>query len=109
MPHIDVEVLTPVTARVLEGTNLTPAERSEVLRLAPGVAGKDSAAAATVSPETIRGRRKRSYRKLEVNGANDLIAVFLAVALRMLRREEVATAGTAPAADAASDASAAGA
>ena len=74
MPHIDVEVLTPFTARFLEGTNLTPAERSEVLRLAQGFACKDSAAAANVSPETIRARRKRIYRKLDVPGSGELVS-----------------------------------
>jgi DNA-binding CsgD family transcriptional regulator len=84
MPHIDVEVLTPFTARFLEGTNLTPAERSEVLRLAQGFACKDSAAAANVSPETIRARRKRIYRKLDVPGSGELISSLLALSLRML-------------------------
>lgn len=84
MPHIDVEVLTPFTARFLEGTNLTPAERSEVLRLAQGFACKDSAAAANVSPETIRARRKRIYRKLDVPGSGELISALLALSLKML-------------------------
>jgi len=84
MPHIDVEVLTPFTARFLEGTNLTPAERSEVLRLAQGFACKDSAAAANVSPETIRARRKRIYRKLDVPGSGELISALLALSLRLL-------------------------
>ncbi len=84
MPHIDVEVLTPFTARFLEGTNLTPAERSEVLRLAQGFACKDSAAAANVSPETIRARRKRIYRKLAVPGSGELISSLLALSLESL-------------------------
>jgi DNA-binding CsgD family transcriptional regulator len=88
MPHIDVEVLTPFTARFLEGTNLTPAERSEVLRLAQGFACKDSAAAANVSPETIRARRKRIYRKLDVPGSGELISSLLALSLRMLAAGE---------------------
>jgi DNA-binding CsgD family transcriptional regulator len=88
MPHIDVEILTPFTARFLEGTNLTPAERSEVLRLAQGFACKDSAAAANVSPETIRARRKRIYRKLDVPGSGELISALLAMSLRMLANGE---------------------
>ncbi|HYD40650.1 MAG TPA: LuxR C-terminal-related transcriptional regulator [Anaeromyxobacter sp.] len=88
MPHIDVEVLTPFTARFLEGTNLTPAERSEVLRLAQGFACKDSAAAANVSPETIRARRKRIYRKLDVPGSGELISALLALSLKMLANGE---------------------
>ena len=89
MPHIDVEVLTPFTARFLEGTNLTPAERSEVLRLAQGFACKDSAAAANVSPETIRARRKRIYRKMDVAGSGVLIATMLKLSLDMLASGEV--------------------
>ena len=88
MPHIDVEILAPFTARFLEGTNLTPAERSEVLRLAQGFACKDSAAAANVSPETIRARRKRIYRKIDMSGANELIAALLALSLKMLAKGE---------------------
>ena len=88
MPHIDVEVLTPFAAKFMEGTNLTPAERSEVLRMAQGFACKDSAAAAGVSPETIRARRKRIYRKLDVPGSGELISALLALSLQMLARGE---------------------
>ena len=88
MPHIDVEILTPFTAKFLEGTTLTPAERSEVLRLAQGFACKDSAAAANVSPETIRARRKRIYRKLDVPGSGELISELLALSLKMLAKGE---------------------
>jgi DNA-binding CsgD family transcriptional regulator len=96
MPHIDIDVLAPFATNFTDGTTLTPAERSEVLRIAQGFACKDSAAAAAVSPETIRARRKRIYRKLGVSGSGELIAVLLARALGMLveRRQ----AGT-PAAD----------
>ena len=86
MPHIDIEILSPFTARYLEGRSLTPAERAEVLRLAQGFACKDSAAAASVSPETIRARRKRIYRKLDVAGSGELISELLAVSLKMLAR-----------------------
>jgi DNA-binding CsgD family transcriptional regulator len=88
MPHIDIEILTPFAAKFMEGTNLTPAERSEVLRMAQGFACKDSAAAAGVSPETIRARRKRIYRKLDVPGSSELISALLAVSLQMLARGE---------------------
>jgi len=86
MAQIDIEVLTPFTARFLEGTNLTPAERAEVLRIAQGFACKDSASAAGVSPETIRARRKRIYRKLDVPGSGELLASLLALSLKMLSR-----------------------
>jgi DNA-binding CsgD family transcriptional regulator len=88
MPHIDVEILAPFAAKFMEGTTLTPAERSEVLRMAQGFACKDSAAAANVSPETIRARRKRIYRKIDVAGAGELISELLALSLRMLAKGE---------------------
>jgi DNA-binding CsgD family transcriptional regulator len=88
MPHIDVEILTPFTAKFLEGSTLTPAERAEVLRMAQGFACKDSAAATDVSPETIRARRKRIYRKLDVSGAGELISTLLALSLKMLKEGE---------------------
>ena len=88
MPNIDVDILAPFAARYMEGTSLTPAERSEVLRMAQGFACKDSAAAAGVSPETIRARRKRIYRKLDLSGSNDLISELLAFSLQMLAKGE---------------------
>ncbi len=88
MPHIDIEILTPFAAKFMEGTNLTPAERSEVLRMAQGFACKDSAAAAGVSPETIRARRTRIYRKLDVPGSGELISALLSLSLTMLAKGE---------------------
>jgi DNA-binding CsgD family transcriptional regulator len=88
MPHTDIEILSPFAAKYMEGTTLTPAERSEVLRMAQGFACKDSAAAAGVSPETIRARRKRIYRKLNLAGCGELISVLLALSLRMLAKGE---------------------
>ncbi len=88
MPHIDIEILSPFAAKFMQGTTLTPAERSEVLRLAQGFACKDSAAAANVSPETIRARRKRIYRKLDVSGSGELISTLLTRSLAMLAKGE---------------------
>jgi DNA-binding CsgD family transcriptional regulator len=88
MPHIDVDTLAPFTSKFLEGSSLTPAERTEVLRLAQGFACKDSAAAANVSPETIRARRKRIYRKLGVPGSGELIATLLGYSLKMIANGE---------------------
>jgi DNA-binding CsgD family transcriptional regulator len=88
MPHIDIDVLAPFAAKFMEGSTLTPAERSEVLRMAQGFACKDSAAAANVSPETIRARRKRIYRKLDMTGSGDLISRLLALSLKMLAAGE---------------------
>ena len=84
MPRIDVEILSPFAAKFMEGSTLTPAERAEVLRVGQGFACKDSAAAASVSPETIRARRKRIYRKLNVAGSGELISSMLALSLKML-------------------------
>jgi DNA-binding CsgD family transcriptional regulator len=88
MPQIDIDVLAPFGAKFMEGTTLTPAERSEVLRMAQGLTCKDSAASANVSPETIRARRKRIYRKLDVAGSNELISALLAMSLKMLAAGE---------------------
>ncbi|HTP28706.1 MAG TPA: LuxR C-terminal-related transcriptional regulator [Anaeromyxobacteraceae bacterium] len=100
MPQIDIEILTPFAGKFLEGTTLTPAERAEVLRIAQGFACKDSAAAAGVSPETIRARRKRIYRKLDVPGSGELLASLLCLSLKMLARGERIEARPAPAAQA---------
>ncbi len=89
MPHIDIDVLSPFASKYMEGTTLTPAERAEVLRMAQGFACKDSAAAANVSPETIRARRKRIYRKLHLAGSGELISTLLGLSLRMLTSERV--------------------
>jgi DNA-binding CsgD family transcriptional regulator len=88
MPHIDIELLTPLTAKFIEGSTLTAAERAEVLRMAQGFACKDSAAAADISPETIRARRKRIYRKLDLSGVNELISTMLTISLAMLAKGE---------------------
>jgi DNA-binding CsgD family transcriptional regulator len=84
MPHIDIELLTPVVNAIAEKRRLTPSERVEVLRIAQGFAAKDSAAAADISPETIRARRKRIYRKLNVAGSAEIISSLLALSLQML-------------------------
>jgi DNA-binding CsgD family transcriptional regulator len=88
MPHIDIEILSPFAAKFMEGTKLTPAERSEVLRLAQGFACKDSAAAADISPETIRARRKRIYRKLDLSGAGEVLSTLLKMSLTMLAQPQ---------------------
>ena len=88
MAQIDIEILTPFAARFMEGSTLTPAERAEVLRIAQGFACKDSASAAGVSPETIRARRKRIYRKLNVPGSAELLSKLLALSLKMLSKGE---------------------
>ena len=86
MPQIDIDILSSFTTTFLQTRSLTPAERVEVLRLAQGFCCKDSAAAADISPETIRARRKRIYRKLGLSGASELISALLACSLEMLAR-----------------------
>lgn len=88
MAQINIDILTPFAAKFMQGTSLTPAERAEVLRIAQGFACKDSAAAAGVSPETIRARRKRIYRKVDVAGSGVLIASMLKLSLEMLANGE---------------------
>jgi DNA-binding CsgD family transcriptional regulator len=94
MPRIDIDQLTPIATKYVDGTDLTPAERAEVLRMAQGFACKDSAAAAGVSPETIRARRKRIYRKLDIAGAGELISDLLALSLQMLAKGDGITSRT---------------
>ncbi len=84
--------LDPLVTHLAGRHSLTPGERAEVTRIAQGFACKDSANEANVSPETIRARRKRIYRKLELGGANDVIAALLAISLRLLARGGDATA-----------------
>ena len=98
MAKIEIELLAPFTTRFTEGTNLTPSERVEIMRLAQGYGCKDSAAAGNVSPETIRARRKRIYRKLDVPGAGQLLASLLGRSLAMLADGERLPAYQAPSA-----------
>ena len=58
------------------------------------VRAKDSAAAANVSPETIRARRKRIYRKLDLAGSGELISMMLGASLKMLAAGETLTPRT---------------
>ena len=88
MPHIDIDILAPLAAKYMEGKGLTPAEQAEVLRMAQGLACKDSATSANISPETVRARRKRIYRKLDLSGSNELISTLLAFSLNVLAKGE---------------------
>ena len=84
MVRMDIGVLTQLCAGILESIALTRAEKAEVIRIAQGCACKDSAAAAGVSPETIRARRKRIYRKLGMAGAGEVLSSLLATSLKTL-------------------------
>ncbi|AKU90194.1 helix-turn-helix transcriptional regulator [Vulgatibacter incomptus] len=55
---------------------LSPAERAELQHLMLGLSCKEAAARLSVSPETIRGRRKQIYRKARVGGAGPLRALL---------------------------------
>lgn len=91
MRHLDLDLLASIAARFLDRADrapLTPAERTEVLRIAQGFQCKDSASDANISPETIRARRKRIYRKVHVGSSGELIAALLAVSLEMLTAGE---------------------
>lgn len=84
MADIDTDALSGIVDAFIERRRLTPAERAELLRIAQGLHCKDSAGIASVSPETIRARRKRIYRKLGVGGANEALSSLLALSLREL-------------------------
>ncbi len=86
MAQLEIDVLSTIADELAASAKvpLTPHERAEVLRIARGFACKDSASAASISPETIRARRKRIYRKLGVAGAAETLSALLALALRRL-------------------------
>ncbi len=69
----------------LEGVErLSPAEQFEVVRIARGMGCKESAAAAGVSHDAIRQRRKNVYRRLGVGSADAVTALLLAEVLGLL-------------------------
>ena len=98
--HLDPDVLKAtfpsLMARLPGSDRLTPAERTEVLHVAQGLACKESAVVVRISPETIRARRKRIYRKLEMSGANELLARLLCVSVELLARAEGAASARSP-------------
>jgi DNA-binding CsgD family transcriptional regulator len=97
MPHIDDELLQLLNAKFLayRGNVLSPAERTEVTRIAQGLSCDASAGVGGVSRETIRARRKGIYRKLHVSGAHELLSCLLQVSLGMLMNPEQAREGAA--------------
>ncbi len=80
MPVPDFEMLYARAVNMMDLADLTPAERSEVMNIAQGIARKDSAAAEGVSAETIRACRKRIYQKLGAAHAGTLISTLEMVA-----------------------------
>ncbi len=64
---------------------LTPAEMRELRFIAQGhTAAKDAAAMTGISDQTVRGRRKKLYRKLDVTGVNAIVQDLLAIGLNLL-------------------------
>ena len=90
MAYIDPELLSSLVARYLarKGNVLSPAERTEAIRIAQSISCKASAQASGISYETIRARRKRIYRKLDVPGSGELLASLLSLSLKMLAKGE---------------------
>lgn len=56
---------------------LTPAERAALSDIAAGSSAKDSAMRLSLSPETVRARRKRIFRKVGVDGCGAILAKLL--------------------------------
>jgi DNA-binding CsgD family transcriptional regulator len=101
MAQMDPDLLSSLVTRYLarKGNALSPAERTEALRIAQGIPCKVSAQTAGISYETIRARRKRLYRKLGVSGSTELVSSLLLVSLDSLARGqplEVVRSGVAP-------------
>lgn len=90
MAYIDPELLSSLVARYLarKGNVLSPAERTEAIRIAQSISCKASAQASGISYETIRARRKRMYRKLGVSGSTELVSSLLLVSLGLLASGE---------------------
>jgi DNA-binding CsgD family transcriptional regulator len=74
-------LLSFLSELIFTNTKLTPAERAEVIRMAQGMATKEAAAAAGISIETARARRKRIYRKFDVHTCQQLLSKFLVEAI----------------------------
>ncbi len=73
MPIPDVHKLYSRAIETMNVADLTPAERSEVMKMAQCLASKESAAATGVSSETARACRSRIYEKLGAWRAGMLI------------------------------------
>ena len=60
--------------RFAEAHRLTPAERAALIDIAAGASAKESAQRLSLSPETVRARRKRIFRKAGVDGCGSILA-----------------------------------
>jgi DNA-binding CsgD family transcriptional regulator len=56
---------------------LTPAERAALAHVAEGLSAKVSAGILGLSPETVRARRKRIFRKVGTDGCGGIVAQLL--------------------------------
>ena len=56
---------------------LTPAERAALAHVAEGLSAKVSAGRLGLSPETVRARRKRIFRKVGADGCGGIVAQLL--------------------------------
>jgi DNA-binding CsgD family transcriptional regulator len=56
---------------------LTPAERAALAHVADGLSAKVSAGLLKLSPETVRARRKRIFRKVGTDGCGGILAQLL--------------------------------
>lgn len=73
--------LQAIVDRVARRHALSPCEHKELSHLARGLSIKDSARTMGLSPETVRVRRKRVYRKVGLSGHEALLARLVAEAL----------------------------
>lgn len=79
--------------RLVRRYGLSASEHKELRHLARGLAIKDSARALGLSPETVRVRRKRVYRKMGLGGHEALLARICQEALLSPSLESVANLG----------------
>ncbi|MHB1843550.1 MAG: helix-turn-helix transcriptional regulator [Deltaproteobacteria bacterium] len=61
---------------------LTQAERAALQDIARGLSAKESALRLSLSPETVRARRKRIFRKVDADGCGAVMAQLLGSAAR---------------------------
>lgn len=91
MPDHLIDILARISHVLVDRRQLTPMEHVELLRIAQGVTSEESAAAANVSPHTVRSRRRRLCHKLGVVGGAEQLAPLIADALRQLTPENTGT------------------
>jgi DNA-binding CsgD family transcriptional regulator len=94
MAQMDPDLLSSVISAFLNqrlGRKLlSPAERTEVVRIAQSVSIRESAAMSGSSSETIRHRRKCMYKKLRVAGSFELASSVLGFSLQLIGRDNAA-------------------